>query len=77
MSNIEETLEHHGFKKHLVFTKPDPRGPEYGLMTIEPVMVGEDLQVFVSPVSPVRPCEQYTMVFPGFTDFLHWLKHQL
>lgn len=73
MSNIEETLETYGFKKHVVFTKPDPRGPEYGLLELS-----VDVRIGIVEVE-VRPpdLDRYTMVFPSHLDFRHWLEHQL
>lgn len=78
MSMIEEEiLEHHGFKKHTVYTKPDPRGAEYGMLeiTLDEWSMSTHPGVYIT----VRPHygDRYTLVFPTFTDFRHWLEHQL
>ena len=73
MSNIEETLETYGVKKHMVFTKPDPRGDEYGLLEISIVATSGGTQVTVRPPN----LDRYTMFFPSHPDFLNWLEHTL
>lgn len=77
MSDIEETLENYGFNKHTVLTKPDPRGPEYGMLEITSTkrVPGPPIGTCVT----VRPSDgnSYTMVFPRYVDFKRWLRHQL
>lgn len=73
MSKIEETLERHRFKKHVVYTKRDPRGPEYGRTDIEVSQTGDEVKVFVRP----SQSDWYRLVFPSFLDFRRWLEHKL